>query len=140
MGVKLPTYIPLDEAARRYRIDKQVLTHFVESGRIRAVEINGRAAVAEEDVRLISTRTDERLRGQGIRLMDASRKYGVSDVNLVRWANAGYIRVLERGPKLLVLDEADVKLVTDVFKQAKERTGSSVKAGWILKRFLTSQA
>ena len=138
MAVKLPTYIPLDEAARRYRIDKQVLTHLVESGRIRAVEINGRAAVAEEDVAIQAVQVDESLRGRPIRVTEAAVKYGISQSNLTRWANAGYIRILRRGPKLLELDEADVKAAVEIFRQAQRKTGSSVRAGWVLKRIMTA--
>jgi hypothetical protein len=70
--------------------------------------------------------------------MDAARKYHVSDANLVHWTNAGYIKVLEHGPKLRVLDEADVALVVRIFREAREETGSPIRAGWILKRALTN--
>ena len=136
MAVDLPTYIPLTEAARRYRLDRTALTRLVEAGRIRAVKINGSVAVAQEDIDLATIQIDERLRGKPIRVTEAAEKYGVSHANLSRWADAGYIRVLQRRPRLLELDEADVKLAAEIFKRAREETGSYVRAGWILKRTL----
>jgi hypothetical protein len=110
----------------------------IEEGRIDAIKTNGDIAVAEEDVGIAvmqsRARIDRSLQGEPIRLVKAAEKYDISDANLVRWADAGYIEVLERGPKLLMLDEADVKLCVNVFKDARTETGSSVKAGWILKR------
>jgi hypothetical protein len=112
----------------------------VEAGRVRAVEVDGEVAVAKEDVGVAlmqsEIRVDENLRGQSIRLSEAARKYDVSDANLVRWTEAGYIRIVERGPKLLVLDESDVEFVVRIFKHAREETGSSIRAGWILRRTL----
>ena len=132
--VNLPTYIPLAEAARRYRLDRETLTRLVEAGTIRAVKVNGSVAVAKEDIDLATIRVDEKLRGRPIRVTEAAEKYGVNQANLSRWADAGYIRVLQRRPRLLELDEADVKLAAEIFKRAREETGSYVRAGWILKR------
>jgi predicted site-specific integrase-resolvase len=138
MLAQLPQYIPLSEAARRYDLDPAVLTSMIEDGRIDAVKTNGDIAVAEEDVGIAvmqaRARIDKNLQGKPIRLVEAAEKYDISDANLVRWADAGYIGVLERGPKLLMIDEADVKLAVNIFKDARRETGSSVKAGWVLKR------
>ncbi|MGD1996984.1 MAG: hypothetical protein PVH62_09460, partial [Anaerolineae bacterium] len=79
--LNLPTYIPLREAADRYRLGHRALTRLVESGRIRAVEINGDVAVAEEDVnivyRLQAIQVDESLQGEPIRATEAAERYGV---------------------------------------------------------------
>jgi len=135
----LPTYIPLDEAAATYRLDRETLTGAVENGIIRAVKTpEGGILVAEEDVKLLPVpEPDQQLKGKPIRVTKAAEKYSVNQSSLTRWANAGYIRVIERGPKLLKLDEADVKLAVDVFNRARRETGSFVRAGWILKRTLT---
>jgi predicted site-specific integrase-resolvase len=136
----LPTYVSISEAIERYHLGREALTRLVEAGRVRAVEVDGEVAVAKEDVGVAlmqsEIRVDENLRGQSIRLSEAARKYDVSDANLVRWTEAGYIRIVERGPKLLVLDESDVEFVVRIFKHAREETGSSIRAGWILRRTL----
>jgi hypothetical protein len=77
------------------------------------------------------------LRGKRIRLMEASREYGVEQPNLTNWVNYGYIQVLDQGFQRLEIDVADAEYVADVFNRAKELTGSSIRAGWVLKRILT---
>jgi predicted site-specific integrase-resolvase len=139
----LPTYVSISEAVKRYKLGREALARLVEAGRVRAVEVDGDMAVAEEDVDAANTEAviqaiehDSRLEGCPIRVTEAAEKYGVSHTNLSRWADAGYIRIIERAPKRLLLDEADVKYATEVFKQARRSTGSYVRAGWVLKRIL----
>jgi len=98
------------------------------------VDGNGGLAVAEEDVKVLAIGRDEQLEGKAIRVTEAAKKYGVSHQSLNNWAEYGYIRIIEQSPKLLLLDEADVKQAAAIFKKAKEKTGSPVRAGWILKR------
>lgn len=132
--MNLQTYIPLDDAARRYQINRLALTQAVESGRMRAVQVDDVIAVAEEDMKILAIELDESLKGKSIRSVDAAERYGVSQANLSRWADTGYIRVIERRYSYLTLDEADVKRVTTIFKRARKETGSATQAGWVLKR------
>jgi hypothetical protein len=87
----------------------------------------------QTEIDTIHVPLDKDLIGQPIRVSDAAEKYDISHVNLIRWADAGYITVIERGPKLLELDEADVKRVTTIFETAKRYT-SPRRAGWVLKK------
>ncbi len=100
--------------------------------------VNDEIAVADEDVSIlqlgISIRSE--LQGQPIRVMDASEKYNVNHRSLGNWAEAGCIRILDRGPKLLVLDEGEVQRAAEIFHRARQATGSYVRAGWLLKRTL----
>ncbi len=129
-----PTYILLDDAAEKYHLDHQTLTRLVESSKIQAVKIGGKVAVAEEEIMGIALDLDDNLQGQPIRAIKAAKKYQVGHANLSRWADYGYIRIIQRRNRLLILDEADVKRAATIFKQALEVTNSSVRAGWILKR------
>jgi hypothetical protein len=79
---------------------------------------------------------DPALIGQPVRLMDAHRKYGVSERTICNWANTGLVKVLERGPKLLILEESSVARAIAIFRQAEAITKSSRRAGWILKRHI----
>ncbi len=132
--MQVPRYIPIDQAVKRYPISRATLTQAIETGKMKAVQVNGLLAVDEEDMKTLTIDLDKDLIGIPIRGLDAERKYGISNVNLSRWANAGYIRVIDRRAGYLVLDEAYVKRVTEIFKRAKDELGSSVKAGWVLKR------
>ena len=77
------------------------------------------------------------LAGKKVRVAKAGELYGVEYPNLIRWAERGYVCVRDRGFQRLELDAADAKYAADVFKRAKELTGSSIKAGWVLKQVLT---
>ena len=84
--------------------------------------------------RLVFVR-DTELDGVPIRAIEAAEKYNVKRQTLTRWVKRGFLRPLERGPKLLTLNEAEVKLVADIYNTAKQHT-THVKAGWILKKAL----
>jgi predicted site-specific integrase-resolvase len=136
----LTTYLPLQEAADRYHVNPQTLHHAIRTGAVRAIKNSKcEVLVAGEDVGIMNIKpaVASDLQGKPIRAAVASAKYNISDVNLSRWAEAGYIRVLERGPKLLILDEAEVKRAVEIFQQARQETGSSVRAGHVLKRILS---
>ncbi len=143
MATNLPTYIGLDQATEQYGIPTEALTAAVEDGTLKAIQTaDDEILVAVEDVQVLAERlepapVDPELAGKPIRAAEAVRKYNITDVNLSRWANAGYIRVLRRGPKLLVLDEGDVQRAAELFLRAHEETGSYVRAGWVLKRALS---
>jgi len=136
----LPTYIPLNQAATRYGVNVAMLRRAVESGIMRAVKTpEGRILVADEDISedvSVIVETDPELKGNPIRVTEAAEKYGVSHANLSNWSRKGYIRVLEQAPKILLLDEGDVQHAVEIFRRAKHRTGSFVRAGWVLKRTL----
>jgi predicted site-specific integrase-resolvase len=134
-------YLLLEEAARRYQINREMLKYLAEAGKIRAVKVNGNIAMAEVDIMnlLASGEIDPDLVGHPIRLSEASEKYNIPSGTLTRWAYAGRVRIIRRGPKLLELDEADVKHAARVFKEAREKTGSYVRAGWVLKRLKSTK-
>jgi predicted DNA-binding protein (UPF0251 family) len=113
------SYIPLEQAARKYGVSKNVLRQRVESGKLEAIEtVNGDLLVADHDIdpSLKIKREDfEHLRGQGISISEAARNYKIAHKTFSRWADAGYIFVIERGWKV-ILDEADVAYCAAVYK------------------------
>ncbi len=132
----LPTYIPLAEAAKQYHISPSVLQQAIKAGTIKAVQVGSEIVVDSTDMKRLTLPVDPALRGRPIRSADAARKYQINPDNLVRWANAGYIRIIERAPKLLTLDEGDVQRAVAIFDHAYRESGSYVHAGWVLKRIL----
>ncbi len=115
----IPTYVPLDEAARQYGLSEVALRRAVEQGIIRAVRLLGEGiAVADEDVAVVAERDAlwkkvKHLDGHQVGIEEACRKYNVSKASVYRWIELGYVRVLDdqrgggRGHKRLV-NEADV--------------------------------
>jgi predicted site-specific integrase-resolvase len=143
MVIHLETHIPLSEAAKKYSISIEALTRLVRDGIIKSattekgdsvITVSTVAAAASAVLAEIRPQEYKQLRGKKIRVTEAARKYGVDQPNISNWARYGYIRVLDRGFQRLELDTADVKYAADVFKRAKELTGSSIKAGWVLKQ------
>jgi len=134
---ELQSYLTLAEAARKYGVSRDALTRLVRDGIIRAVHneegdrvitVSTVAAAADVIRDEIKPEQYEHLRGKKIRLTEAAREYEVDQPNLSNWVRYGYIRVLDQGFQWLELDAADV------FKRAKELTGSSIKAGWVLNK------
>ncbi len=80
--MELPMYIPLSEAAEKYRIGRQALTRLVTDGRIRAANVGGGVVVSEEDVKVTASREQlwekvAHLDGHPIGVKEAARKYGL---------------------------------------------------------------
>jgi len=142
---ELETYVPLSQAAIQFGLAERALRRMVQDGMVRAIKLpGGEVAVSASDTAndsIVERITKDRsLIGTPIRSMEAEKKYGVSAANLSHWTKAGYIRVLEREHKLLVLDEADVSFCAAVFKRAKQIHQSSIRAGWVLKRVHSRKA
>jgi predicted site-specific integrase-resolvase len=136
----LITYLPLQEAAERYGVDSETLLQAIEEGTVRAAKTpEGEVLVAGEDIGVMSieVQVDADLRGKPIRVTEAAAKYDIEHANLSNWAKYGYIHVFEQAPKVLLLDEGDVKLAVEIFKRARRETGSSIRAGWVLKRAMS---
>ena len=124
----LPRLITPAEAARQYNVPEGVLEKFVEEGRVRRGASDGTLLLVEQDVqelaRRISRNRFAHLKGKSIRVTEAADKYGFPHSTLSRWASSGKIRVIERGPKLLLLDEEDVayaRLLTDILGMRERR-------------------
>ncbi len=135
MPIHIPTYLPLREAAEKYRVDPDVLTRAVRDGKIKAVRINGGFALAEGEVKDFAERrrTVEELRrkyahlaGQEISVVQAERKYGLSRGSLWRWAKAGYITVLDNRKWSRKLDERDVAIIKELIELGELRSGRSL--------------
>lgn len=134
--MELPTYIPLAEAARRYHLDRQALTHAVESGRMKAIQVKGEITVAEEDIRMAAKRKElwrqvESLDGEPIAIGAAREKYNLGAASLYKWIKLGYVRVIEdlrgrgRGRKR-TLNEADVAYIALVADERGRQPGKRI--------------
>jgi hypothetical protein len=125
------SYIPLKYAAQKYGIPEQSLIDKVKSGSIASGRLpDGELLVAEHEIDpSLNIRREDfaHLRGCPISMSEASRKYSTNETvipqqNFSRWAQAKYIKVLERGWKVL-LDEADVAYCAAVYNAKKKAYG-----------------
>ena len=131
----LESFILLEEAARRYGLHVRLLNQLVEKGDIRAAMIDHKIVVAESEIVAFVQKTVRdgkkytALEGKPIRATKAAEKYQIPQGTLSRWAKRGYIRVIERGPKLLLLNEADVARAKDLAEHLGMRGGRGVIGG-----------
>jgi len=134
-------YIPLPAAIKKYHVTKKLLTDLVNNGRIKAVKSGATLLLEERKVKMFSKRSDgivatadhpklaalrkkyAHLRGNSIPLLEAARKYDVSDSILYRWAERGFITVINRGSFGLLLDESDVAVFCEL------RTLGAIRSG-----------
>ncbi|MBN1979089.1 MAG: hypothetical protein JW918_16945 [Anaerolineae bacterium] len=132
---ELEKVILLEDAAQKYNLRAHALTDLVEQGKLRAVRVDHTIAVAEDEVfevvkEMIGNGEGyEGLEGKPIRLTQAAGKYRMSEASLSCWARRGYIRVVERGPKLVLLNEADVAKAKDLAECLGMRKGRGVIEG-----------
>jgi len=96
----LEEFITLEEAARRYRINRDVLAQLVESGKIKAVRIDGRLAVPDRDAAIAAikeqiTNSNDEL----VSIAEAGRRLGVNPGIIFAWVEYGWIPVMATGPR-----------------------------------------
>lgn len=134
-----PTYLSIEEATRKYGVEKKVLTQLIEAGMIETRETptgemlviadkNGNGHKPQTKEEIIATKFAH-LRGQPLSASEASRRYSkihgvpISNQLFSRWSQLGHITVLERGYRLQ-LDEADVAYCAEIYAQKyKEYNG-----------------
>lgn len=99
MVLNLPTYISLVEAAQRYQVSAETLTRAVESGMLRAVQINGEIAVADEDVAVVAAQVQAQNEGDElVSLNEAARRLNLDSRIVWQWYKNGWLPEMGRGP------------------------------------------
>jgi hypothetical protein len=127
-----PTYLSLEEAARKYGVKEKVLTQLIADGMVQTrttssgellvvADKNGNSQEPRTKQEIITARFAH-LRSQPISVSEASRKYSktfgvtISQPLISRWVKLGYITVLNRGYRVQI-DEAEVAYCADIFAQ-----------------------
>lgn len=127
-----PTYLSLEEATRKYGVEKKVLTQLIEAGMIKTRETptgelfvvadkNGNDQEFQTKDEIIAEKFTH-LREQTISASEASRKYGklhgipIAHQTLSRWVKAGVIKAEFDGYRLQ-MREADVAYCAEVYAQ-----------------------
>ncbi len=127
-------FVTLQDAAQMAGLPLETLTTLVQTGKTRAARFNGevlisvsqvkkarRASVGKVSAPEVDRAQFKHLDGRAIRLSDAAIKYDISKKNLSVWARKGLVHVLERGPKIVLLNEADIAFA-DAFARANGGT------------------
>jgi hypothetical protein len=83
----VPTYIPLPEAARKYRLSENRLTQLIRAGKIEAVQLpSGELLVSAENGQsktreMIINEKYPHLKGVPITITEAAKKYEFAEIN-----------------------------------------------------------
>jgi len=125
----IPSYISLSEAGKRLRLPSLHLQDLIRVGTLKAARIKGETVVEEEKVDEIATKPKKEdleeykqfvhLKGEPISISESTRKYGVSQRTLSRWANAKYIERLNSDGYRVYLNEQDVAYCATVYEERK---------------------
>jgi hypothetical protein len=127
LQLKVPTYLPLSEAADRYNLSENILTQLIQAGKIEAVRLpSGELLVAANNSSPPKTKEQiieekfAHLQNQSITVAEAIEKYDLNRSTISRWKDHEYITVLKPGYRL-ELDEADVAYCAYIYKQRKQQ-------------------
>ncbi|MBT7191481.1 MAG: hypothetical protein HN916_14965 [Anaerolineae bacterium] len=125
----IPSYISLSEAGKRLRLPSLHLQDLIRVGTLKAARIKGETVVEEEKVDEIATKPKKEdleeykqfvhLKEEPISISESTRKYGVSQRTLSRWANAKYIERLNSDGYRVYLNEQDVAYCATVYEERK---------------------
>lgn len=122
----LPTYVPIEDAAKKYGYALTELKRMAQSGKIKAVKLpDGDMIVSENELEFPEIKTKEELQaykdkhyadlaGKETWVSEAAREYKVSHPNIVRWVQAGYISNLGKEQNKTLISEQDVAFYADV--------------------------
>jgi len=121
----LERFLPIPEAAARLKIGELYLRALLQSGKIRGgILPNGEIVVNEQDAKakvpkeeLQEYRKHSHLRGVGIGIREASRKYGIADVTIINWSRGGIIHRLGTDKNKILIDEADVAYCAEIHQK-----------------------
>ena len=125
---ELPRYLLLSDAAQQYDLDANLLTRMVEKGELTAVTgPDSSVMVDENQIKAFANRPRKEdlpeykkhvhLKGVGIGIAEAARKYDLVFSSVRRWAEAGYIARIGTDKNKVLLDEADVAYCAEVYRQ-----------------------
>jgi len=126
-----PTLLPIPEAARKYGLAVERIQSLIENGRIKAAMVNKNLVVSEDDVRdeaaplrkedLPEYKMHSHLKGVGIGIKEASKKYSIGFSTIFRWYKKGLIGEVERaavqGGEKILLDESDVAYCALIYRK-----------------------
>lgn len=110
MAVELPEFLPLEEAARRYRVSLEALRRAIENGKAKAVRTDGKILVAKEDAAVIAVQTQASNNGDElVSMSEAARRLGIDISYVAHWVEYGWLPVLgygKRRAKLVSFNQA----------------------------------
>jgi len=119
----LARFIPLSEAAHRLHVSVKETRAMIASGKIQAGVLPDGAMVVSEDTLpkrkedLPEYKQHVHLRGVGIGINEAAKKYSLNFSTLRRWSQSGYIARLGSEKNKILINEQDVAYCTEIYRR-----------------------
>ena len=135
-GLNVPTYLPLSDAAKKFKLSEKALTQLIKASKIEAVQLpSGELLVAAEDNgkngQNLKTKDEiiaeefAHLRLKPITVTEAAENYDLHRDTVLEWTKKGYITSLKhsgRGSRM-ELDEADVAYCAKIYHERGGKRG-----------------
>jgi hypothetical protein len=122
----IESMLPISDASKRYHRSPSQLQSDISSGKIRAAKHGGEILLFESDLmaELPKVQRPEyikyaHLKGVGISVRAAGRKYSIPSDTLSEWSKKGYISTIGFVGNKKMLDEADVAYCAEVYSANK---------------------
>ena len=113
---ELPVFLSLDEAVRRFHLSQQDLERLIEAGEVRTIIVDGKVAVAEEDVWKASVHAGNSRGLVFISQAEAARRFHLNPEKLRALVESGDVRAVRVG-KEMALAEEDLKVALGIKRQ-----------------------
>jgi len=113
---ELPVFLSLDEAIQRFHLNQHDLERLIEAGEVRTIIIDGRVAVAEEDVWKASVHAGNSGGLVFISQAEAARRFHLDPEKLRALVESGDVRAVRVG-KEIALAEEDLKVALGIRRQ-----------------------
>ncbi len=130
-STKIPTFLPLAEAAEKYGLSKKVLTQMIQAGKIEAVQLPSGELLVAAEYNGYQSKTREQviaekfagLRGQSVTVSEAASIYELHERTIRRWIESGYIRIIDDSSYPVRIDKADIAYCEDIYRQFRGKRG-----------------
>jgi hypothetical protein len=128
---KIPTFLPLPDAARKFNLTEQVLTQLIKAGKIEAVQLpSGELLVPDNNhkprtKKEIIAKEFAHLRGQSITISQAVKDYKIPDSTIRNWVTLKYINTIDTEKRYpMTVDEADVAYCAKIYYDRGGQSGT----------------
>ena len=115
-------YLSIQEVEKSWSISEYLLNELIQAGKIRFMTINETLLICQDD--LITALPKEQqpeykkfadLAGLGIGMREASRKYHINHKTISRWVERGFIKILSREGRKVLIDARDMAYCAEIY-------------------------
>lgn len=100
----LPIYIPLEEAAEKYKLSIETLTQAIKSNVVKAIRVGQTIAISDDDIIVVAAKVEAQAQGDElVSINEAARRLNIDPRIVSRWREYGWLPRLASGPRRAIL-------------------------------------